>query len=212
VSGVAVLLTPGFADWECAYLLGVGVAFHGLRATTASPDGGAVVSQGGLRVHPDAAMRSVRPEAFDALVLVGGTSWASEHACDPGPLCRSFLAAGKVVAAICGGTLGLARAGLLNDRCHTSNASDFLAANAAPGYAGAAHYVDSPIAVRDGNVITASGTAPVSFTAEVMRAAGIDEHDVQQFVTMLADEFRALGAQAGERHSSPTHGEPDGRT
>lgn len=63
----------------------------------------------------------------------------------------------------------------------------------APGYAGAARYVESPVSIRDGNVITAPGSAPVSFTAEVFRAAGVDEARVREFTAMLATEFRALG-------------------
>ena len=46
---------------------------------------------------------------------------------------------GVPVAAICGATAGLARAGLLDQRNHTSDAAGYLAAT---GYAGGAHYVD----------------------------------------------------------------------
>ena len=45
-----------------------------------------------------------------------------------------FLDAGVPVAAICGATAGLAAEGLLDDRRHTSNAAEFLAAT---GYGGA---------------------------------------------------------------------------
>ena len=61
--------------------------------------------------------------------------------------------------------LGLARAGVLDERAHTSNAPDFLAAS---GYAGAARYVDAPV-VEDRDVITAPATKPVDFTAAVFR-------------------------------------------
>ena len=50
------------------------------------------------------------------------------------------------VAAICGATAGLAMGGLLDDRRHTSNAREYLAAT---GYRGSGLYRDLP-AVSDG--------------------------------------------------------------
>lgn len=42
------------------------------------------------------------------------------------PYIDEFLATNKTVAAICGATLALARAGLLNDRQHTSNKTGYI--------------------------------------------------------------------------------------
>ena len=39
-----------------------------------------------------------------------------------------------------------------------------------------------------GRVVTAPGTAPVSFTAAVFESVGLDRESVQQFRTMLATE------------------------
>ena len=72
-----------------------------------------------------------------------------------------------MVAAICGATYGLARAGLLDDRDHTSNAADFLAG--VPGYGGADHYQEAR-AVHDRGLITAPATAPVDFARAVFEA------------------------------------------
>ena len=82
-------------------------------------------------------------------------------------LAERTLAAGGVVAAICGATYGLARAGLLDDRDHTSNAADFLAG--APGYGGAAPLPGSQRRARP-RVITAPATAPVDFARAVFEA------------------------------------------
>ena len=71
---------------------------------------------------------------------------------------RRWSEAGTPVAGICGATMGLARAGLLDDRRHTSNAPEQLSPT---GYAGAAHYVDAP-AVTDRGVITAAAITRVS--------------------------------------------------
>lgn len=62
----------------------------------------------------------------------------------------------------------VARHGLLDDRPHTSNAREFLEYT---GYAGAAHYVESP-AVVDGELVTASGVAPVEFARAVLERLG----------------------------------------
>ena len=55
--------------------------------------------------------------------------------------------------------------GLLDDRRHTSNAREYLAAT---GYRGSGLYRELP-AVSDGNVITAAGTAPVDFAYEIFK-------------------------------------------
>ena len=69
------------------------------------------------------------------------------------------------MAAICGATAGLARGGLLDDRRHTSNAREYLAAT---GYGGGALYQDEP-AVTDGDLITAASMAPLEFAHHIFR-------------------------------------------
>ncbi len=120
-------------------------------------------------------------------MVVGGTIWETDDAPDVGVLLNAQHKRGAVVAGICGGTLALGRAGLLNGVSHTSNDPDFLGRNA-DGYAGSARYQESAAAVSDGGVITAPGTAPVSFTAAVFDAVGIEQAAVQQFKTMMAAE------------------------
>jgi putative intracellular protease/amidase len=87
---------------------------------------------------------------------------------------RRFIAAGVPVAAICGATYGLALAGLLDDRAHTSNAADYLAFS---GYAGSKHYVAAP-AVTDADLITASAVAPAHFAREIFVRLGLYEPGV----------------------------------
>jgi putative intracellular protease/amidase len=70
-----------------------------------------------------------------------------------------FLEAGTPVAAIFGATAGLARAGLRDDRNHTSASAEYLAAT---DDAGGDRYVDER-AVIDGDVITAGPQSPVHF-------------------------------------------------
>ena len=66
-------------------------------------------------------------------------------------------------------TAGLARAGLLDERKHTSASADYLAAT---GYAGASHYVDER-AVVDGDLITAGPQSPVQFARATLERLGL---------------------------------------
>ncbi|MGK8188286.1 DJ-1/PfpI family protein [Serratia marcescens] len=184
---VAIVLTSGFADWEYALIAGVGGPFYGLDVAFFAPQAGTLRSQGGLTVdvaHGVVELADWRPEV---LVVVGGTLWETERAPDIRALLNEQLQRGATLAGICGGTLALARAGLLNGRAHTSNDAEFLTRNVA-GYSGQRHYVASAVAVVDDRVITSPGSAPVSFTTAVFRAAGLDEETLRQFVAMLAAE------------------------
>jgi putative intracellular protease/amidase len=184
---LAIVLTDGYADWECAFLNGIGSAYYGIETLNVSPNGDKIVSQGGLRTTPDESLASVKSDAFSALVICGGTVWETDNAPDMKLLASDFLNEGKHVAAICGGTLALANAGILDDKRHTSNASDFLTRNSNI-YSGQSLYVDEVTAIEDQNVITAPGIAPAHFSAAVFRAAGIDEKTVSEFLGMLSAE------------------------
>jgi putative intracellular protease/amidase len=98
------------------------------------------------------------------LVLPGADTWDDGHERVLG-LARTLLERGTPVAGICGATYGLARAGLLDGRTHTSNAPDFLAPS---GYTGRDHYREERV-VDDGGLITAPASAPVDFGAAVFR-------------------------------------------
>ena len=73
------------------------------------------------------------------------------------------------MAAICGATLGLAKAGLLDHRQHTSAAAQYLQSS---GYAGAEHYRDER-AVVDGDLITAGPQSPVQFARATLGRLGL---------------------------------------
>jgi len=118
---------------------------------------------GGLRVVPDGTLARLEPRRSAMLILPGGAAWEVGGNDAAVAAARAFLDAGVPVAAICGATFGLARAGLLDDRPHTSNAREYLAQS---GYAGGALYRDEP-AVTDRDLITASGVMPVDFARAI---------------------------------------------
>lgn len=184
---VAIVLTQGFSDWEYALIGGTGGPFYGLDVQYFAPMTGKITSMGGVTavVSQDVdALTTWRP---DVVVVIGGTLWETEAAPDMSAALRQLHDQGAAIAGICGGTLALARVGLLNDVPHTSNDCDFLKRNAV-GYAGEAQYQNSPRAVSAEGLITAPGAAPVSFTAAVFEAAGVATEMVAQFNAMLAAE------------------------
>ena len=184
---LAIVLTEGFADWECALLMASGRSHYGFEIVTASPGGKPVMSMGGLKVSPDRPVETLEAGAFDCLVLCGGETWEnSETAPDLSPLLRSFHEHGRVVGGICAATLALAGAGLLNTVSHTSNERDFL--KTTPAYTGASHYRSVPYAVRDGQIVTAPGTAPVTFAAEIYRALGLASRELDHYVRLFGAE------------------------
>ncbi len=166
---VHIAVFDTLADWE------IGYATAHIRhdqwqrepgrysINTVGPTREPVTTMGGLRIMPDIALDELRPEDSAMLILAGGDLWAEESMAGFRAAARRFLAAGVPVAAICGATFGLALEGLLDDRAHTSNAAEYLAYS---GYAGGDRFVAEPVVI-DGDLITASGVAPVHFAQAI---------------------------------------------
>ncbi len=159
------------SDWEFGYTA-AGInnpAFQACpgkyRIQTVAVRREPVTTMGGLRVLPDLVLGALEPAMSAMLILPGGVSWDQGLNTEAVEKARAFLAAGVPVAAICGATAGLARGGLLDERRHTSNATGYLQGT---GYRGASLYVESP-AVTDGELITASGIAPIEFAYEIFK-------------------------------------------
>ncbi|MCE9670987.1 glutamine amidotransferase [Myxococcus stipitatus] len=165
---IAFVLVDPFADWEPALLAAGAREDFKDEVSWLSLDGKPVPSMGGLTVQADGVLDDSVLERADALVLIGSPLWQTSGSPDLSSLLRRAVDRGLVVAGICGATLALARAGLLDTRAHTSNALEFLQQHAA-GYNGSALYRHSAQAVSDGRVVTAPGSAPVTFAVEVLQ-------------------------------------------
>lgn len=161
------------ADWEAGHLLAelrtgrfTGASFD---VVTVAESLEPVTTMGGLRLLPDTLAADLDPAASELLVLPGAELWDTGGAAAFAGAAARFLAAGVPVAAICGATAGLARAGLLDDRRHTSAAAEYLAAT---GYAGGEYYEDAR-AVADSGLVTAGPDAPVQFARATLALLGL---------------------------------------
>ncbi|WP_319582091.1 DJ-1/PfpI family protein [uncultured Pseudodesulfovibrio sp.] len=187
---VALILTQGFADWEYGLIAGTGGPFYGLDTGFFTPNTGEIRSMGGLKAFIPDGVEAIRDWSPKVIVVIGGTIWETDDAPVLDDLLLAHHSRGGVVAGICGGTLALARAGLLDDVRHTSNDADYLHRHA-PGYAGSELFVPVPEAVVDNRVITAPGTAPAAFAAAVFESAGLDHDAALAFRKMLGAEHGA---------------------
>lgn len=166
---IAVYATDTMADWEYAYLTTLVARARQVKPESCElrfvGDGKADVrTLGEMPVEPDEDLQNLETNDLSLLVIPGGDTYETGHDALVETV-RECEANGTPVAAICGGTLVLARAGVLDHRQHTSNAPEFLAAT---GYEGGDLYRHDPV-VSDAGVITASGLYPVQFTAAVLR-------------------------------------------
>jgi putative intracellular protease/amidase len=161
------------ADWEVGYLL---VELRTGRFTgtpwnivTVAESREAITTMGGVRILPDMELNDLQPASSNLLILPGADVWDAGGGQPFAKIAARFLDAGVPVAAICGATAGLARAGLLDNRQHTSAAAEYLNAT---GYAGDDYYVDER-AVVDGDLITAGPQSPVQFARATLGRLGL---------------------------------------
>ena len=154
-----------------------------------------VSTMGGLRVLPDCALGDIVADASSVLILPGADTWGEARHGAVIEKARELLSAGGTVCAICGATVALAGAGILDSRRHTSNGPGFLDM-VAPGYKGSALYVDEP-AVSDGNLITAGTTGALPWARAIIERLDAFTPDTLKywysfFETGRSEDFFAL--------------------
>lgn len=201
---IDVALYDTLADWEPGYAVaGLNMAAFQrepgrFRVRTVARTTEPITTQGGLRILPDATLDQLDPATSALLLLPGADTWTEPDGnAEFAEAAARYLDAGVPVAAICGATFGLARAALLDERAHTSNAPQFLEAS---GYGGAARY-RAEAAVTDRDVITAGATHPVAFAREIFARLDVYTPDVLDawFGLYTTGEAKYLYALAGDK-------------
>jgi putative intracellular protease/amidase len=189
---VYLLVVPGFADWEPAHALAELRRQGGYRVEVVGFTTALVESMGGVRVQPSRGLADVDPIDVAVFILPGGDRW-EKTPMEPElvAVLGRLDAAGVPLAAICGATVAVARAGLLRGRRHTSNGRAYLEQQV-PGYEGGADYVEAP-AVRDRGLITASGLADVEFAAELLTELGVFNESKRKLWTDIFRSGRVPG-------------------
>jgi putative intracellular protease/amidase len=184
-------LQPGWADWEAGSVLPLLREYLGVQIEIATPDGEPQTSIGGVLAAADYKFSDPVLSDADVFLLIGSDAWVEFKDEAVFDLLRQAVADGKIVGAICAGTVAAARARLFEGRAHTSNGQDWLRAQEA-GYAGADGYVDTPKAVTAGKIVSAPGTAPITFAAAIGRLiAPESEEMLAGYEAMFAKEFSA---------------------
>lgn len=191
---ILILLTDGFADWETGLIAANLPEIKQLGVRHVSPDGADVTSMGGLRVT---GLTAFDPQPEDMVVLCGSTIWSSDRGAALidalTPKLRAARGQGAALAGICGGAMALARMGVLDGVRHTGNGRDYMT-HWAGSYPGHMDYVDQPHALRDQGIATASGLAPASFAAAVLREAGAEPDISGAMATYLGAEHQGSWA------------------
>lgn len=170
---VLFVLLEEYADWEAASIAAAlneepeqGEKLYEVKTVSLSKE--PVTSIGGFRTLPDYALDEVEDD-FAGVILIGGNSWRKEESKPVIELVHRALDAEKVVGAICDGTVFLGMNGILNNGAHTSNDLAELQRAAGENYTGESRYLEQQ-AVRDGNLITANGSANLEFGKEMLMA------------------------------------------
>ncbi|HEY0856073.1 MAG TPA: type 1 glutamine amidotransferase family protein [Albitalea sp.] len=207
---VHLYVFDGYADWEPAFAL-AGINNPQFQrepgrwqVRTVGERRELVRSMGGVAVLPDLCLDDLRAPDSRLLILPGGDGWEDTTA-HRGAIAKAaeFIDRQVTVAAICGATAGLARAGLLDGRAHTSNALAYLKGT---GYYGAANYRDEP-ALRDRGLITAGGMAPLEFAREIFVELGVYDDEAldawyQLYKTGKSEYFARFARAADEAQAA----------
>ena len=177
IKEVLFVLLSEYADWEAASLAaainedpaiesGDKDAVRKYQVKTVSLTMEPVESIGGFKVIPDYDIDSV-PDDFAGVILIGGTSWREPAARKVMSLVQKAQERGIFIGGICDGSVFLGMNGMLNDVDHTSNELEDLKQAAGKNYTGEARYICRQ-AVRDGNIVTANGSAFLEFAREIL--------------------------------------------
>ena len=164
-----ILLLNDYADWEVAYISSTINMSEEWSVKTISTQK-EVKSIGGLTTKVDYLLEEI-PSQYDLLILIGGNSWTNDDS-DIINLVNHTLTNNIILGAICGSVDFMARNGLLNNFKHTGN--DLSLWNTYDQYSNKDEFQFKQ-AVRDKNLVTANGTAPIEFEQLILESINYAE-------------------------------------
>lgn len=179
-----LLVFDGLADWEPAHILCELRKSGQFAVKTVGFSPEPVVTMGGVTILPDVTLDKIQAAETAVFILPGGRLWEQQGNERLQALLRDFHAQDVPLAAICGATLEIARAGLTQAVRHTSNIPEYLQGLVA-GYSDLDYYVNE-FAVTDQNIVTANGLGSVEFAREILKLLGVyDEADADAWYGMF---------------------------
>jgi len=199
---IYVYVLDTMADWELGYVTAelnsrrfFRKEAEEIRIQTVAKTKTSIRTMGGLSVVPDCTVEEMVVSDKNVLILPGADTWSNPEHQDIIKRVKEFLTTGGTVCAICGATVALAHAGLLDNRPHTSNGVGFLDMFSKE-YKGKSYYVDEP-AVTGGNLITAGCTGGLLWAKQIIGRLGVFRQDTLEawydyFETGKAESFYAL--------------------
>lgn len=166
---IAVLMAEGYEEGETLTIVDL-LRRAGLVCHTFGFGGEFIKGMHGMLIKADRNFSSEELREYDGVVLPGGRPGGANLKADPRviQLVREFRTAGKLVAAMCSGTLVLEEAKVIDGRKVT-------------GYTGYAEKLPSgvfsdEVAVADGSLITSQGPAtPYPFAFKIAEYFGKSE-------------------------------------
>ena len=183
---IYVYIFDTLADWELGYVtaeLNSGRFFKKdaprVSVKTVGISKEPVKTMGGLTIVPDCVIDDIAVNDKSVLLLPGGNTWDNPKHGTIVKKAEELLSVGATVCAICGATVALANAGLLDQRPHTSNGTGFLEMTC-PGYKGQSFYIDK-LSVSDHNLITAGAAGALLWTRQIIEHLGVFQSDTLDF-------------------------------
>lgn len=185
---IFVFIYDDMADFEITFITHLLGADLGMEIVTISYEDKLIKSKSGVIYKPSKLIKNVLEEDADGLIIPGG--WNGEIRPELIELIQNINSKGNLLGAICAGPRFLAKAGVLDNVSYTTSIvdwtethkKDFMEEDPFPRQ----NFILDRV-IRDGNIITAQGTAFIDFAIEIVDWFGgfDDEEDKNAFTKVI---------------------------
>ncbi len=185
---IFVFIYDDMADFEITFITHLLGADLAMEVVTISYEDKLIRSKSGVTYKPSKLIKNVLEEDADGLIIPGG--WNGEIRPELIELIQNINSKGNLLGAICAGPRFLAKAGVLDNVRYTTSIvdwtethkKDFMEEDPFPRQ----NFILDRV-IRDGNIITAQGTAFIDFAVEIVDWFGgfDDEEDKNAFTKVI---------------------------